>query len=384
VTTPFPTLLPGGTLGIVGGGQLGRMTAMAARTLGYRVEVLDPDPRAPAAPVADHHHVAALDDREAALAFARRCDVITLEWENADADLLDELKAVTPVHPDPAVLRVAQHRLREKERARDLGLRTAPFARVRSDAELSRALERIGTPALLKTSTGGYDGRGQAPIRSASEAPEAFTALEGGERELILEGWVEFEAELSVVVARAGSGEMRSYPPVQNTHRDGILDSTLSPAPVPGEIAAEAVRISEALAEALEVVGVLAVELFLDPEGRLFVNEIAPRPHNSGHWTLEGCAVSQFEQLVRAVCGLPLGSTEPLSPTAMVNLLGEHLENADAAAYRRALADPAAVLHLYGKAVGRRGRKMGHLTVTHPDAGEAMRRALVCRTSLAG
>jgi 5-(carboxyamino)imidazole ribonucleotide synthase len=382
--SPVPTLLPGSTLGIVGGGQLGRMTAMAARSLGYRVEVLDPDPLAPAAPVADHHHVAALDDRRAALAFARGCDVITLEWENADAELLDELKEVTPVRPDPSVLRVAQHRLREKERARSVGLRTAPFAAVRGAEDLAAALERIGVPALLKTATGGYDGRGQAPIRAESEATAAFAALEGEERELILEGWVEFVAEISVIVVRGGAGEMRSYPPVRNTHREGILDCTVAPADLSPEVATEAVRIGEALAEELDVVGVLAVELFLDGGGLLYVNEIAPRPHNSGHWTLEGCAVSQFEQLVRAVCGLPLGSTRPLSPAAMVNLLGEHLEGADADAWRRALADPDATLHLYGKAEARRGRKMGHVTVTATDAEEALRRALSARAALAG
>jgi 5-(carboxyamino)imidazole ribonucleotide synthase len=370
-------LLPGATIGIVGGGQLGRMLAMEARRMGYRTVVLDPDPDSPAGQVADAVVAAPLDDADAARELARRVDVVTLEWENADVGVLRELEATVPVRPGPHVLYVAQHRVREKDAARRLGLETAPYRAVGSLAELERALAEIGTPAVLKTARGGYDGRGQFVVRDASEAQEAFNALAGAPGgELILEGWVEFRLEASVICARSPSGEMESFGVVHNTHRGGILHTTVAPAPVAPHLAAKAREIGETLAEGLDVVGLLAVELFVTADEHLLVNEIAPRPHNSGHYTWEACVVSQFEQQLRAVCGLPLGSTELLRPAAMINLLGEDAGTGTGiAAVAAALAEPAVALHLYGKREARPGRKMGHLTALGETPHEALERA---------
>lgn len=378
-------LLPGARIGILGGGQLGRMLALAARRLGYRTLVLDPDPGGPAAQVADGCLAAALDDADAVRELARACDVLTLEWENADAAALREVEATAPVRPGPHVLEVAQHRLREKDAARRLGLPTAEYRPVRNRAELDAALAALGCPAVLKTCQGGYDGRGQVVIQHPAGAGAALAALGGEGADLILEAWVRFRLEASVVVARSVSGEIACFPVGENTHRGGILESTQVPARLPAPVAREAQRIGEALAEGLQVVGLLAVELFVEEDGGLRVNEIAPRPHNSGHYTWEACVVSQFEQHLRAVCGLPLGSPELLRPAAMVNLLGEHLGAGGAApCWAGAFADPTVALHLYGKREARVGRKMGHLTALADSAEQALARALDARRRLGG
>ena len=369
-------VLPGETIGLVGGGQLGRMFALEARRMGYRTVVLDPAADAPAAVVADESIAAPLDDTAAMAELARRSSVITLEWENADVGALRELERVVPVHPGPAVLEVAQHRVREKDAARRLGVATTDFRALRTRAELHAALAEVGAPAILKTATGGYDGKGQAVIRDDSFADAAFDALGGGEAELILEGWVPFVREISVVCARSTAGEVAAFPVAENIHRRGILHCTTVPAAVDDELAQRARGVAIALCEGLGVVGLLAVEMFVTASGQVLMNEIAPRPHNSGHFTWEACATSQFEQQLRAVCGLPLGSTELLRPAAMINLMGEDVGTGlDQPAAAAALAVPGVSLHLYGKREARTGRKMGHLTALAGSAEQALERA---------
>jgi 5-(carboxyamino)imidazole ribonucleotide synthase len=357
-------LLPGSTIGIIGGGQLGRMFTLEARRMGYRVVVLEPTPESPAGQVADRVIAAPFGDREAARELARSCDVVTLEWENADAGMLAELEQMVPVRPGPHLLLVAQHRILEKQAARRLGLETADFHPVRSLTDLQEGISLLGLPALLKTAQGGYDGKGQRRITSADEAQQALNDLGGEGTDLILEALVRFRAEASVICARSLSGEIATFPIAENIHRNGILDVSLAPARLSTIVLQRAREAGEALCEGLDVVGLLAVELFITEDERVLVNEIAPRPHNSGHYTWEACAVSQFEQQLRAVCGLPLGSTELLRPAAMINLLGEDIgtgENLPGTA--DALRLPGLSLHLYGKRESRPGRKMGHLTV---------------------
>jgi 5-(carboxyamino)imidazole ribonucleotide synthase len=376
-------ILPGSTIGVVGGGQLGRMLALEARRMGYRVVVLDPGADSPAGQVADEQIVASLSDPDAARELARRSDVLTLEWENADPTVLRDLADLLPVRPGAHVLDVAQHRIREKDTARSLGLPTPEYRAVSDRASLAAALESIGVPAVLKTARGGYDGRGQSVVRTADEAAMAFETLSTLCPELILEAWVPFRMEVSVISARTPDGEIASYPIGENVHRDGILHTTTVPARIPPEVAEEARRIGAAFAEGIDLVGLLAVELFVTTDDRLLVNEIAPRPHNSGHYTWEACMTSQFEQHVRAVCGLPLGSTELLRPSAMVNLLGDDVLSARrSGGFGAALSVPGVSLHLYGKADAQPRRKMGHLTAVADSAGEALDRAADARERL--
>jgi 5-(carboxyamino)imidazole ribonucleotide synthase len=375
-------VLPGGTIGIVGGGQLGRMFALEARRMGYRVIVLEPGTGAPAVQVADEHIHAPFDDHDAMRTLAERSDVITLEWENADVATLRDIERIVPVRPGPGVLEVAQHRVREKDTARALGILTAGYRAVSTRDDLRDALREIGTPAVLKTARWGYDGKGQAVIRDAADADAAFAAVTGegeGEAELILEEWVRFTMEVSVVCARSPNGETACFPVAENIHRNAILDLSIVPARVTPGIEEEARRTAEAMARGLDVVGLLAVEMFVGEDGHVRMNEIAPRPHNSGHYTIEACPVSQFEQQLRAVCGLPLGSTDLLRPAAMANLMGEHAGTAlGRAGAAGALGVPMTALHLYGKAEARPGRKMGHLTSlgdTPEEAAERVARA---------
>jgi 5-(carboxyamino)imidazole ribonucleotide synthase len=365
-------ILPGSTIGIIGGGQLGRMFTLEARRMGYRVVVLEPSSDSPAGQVADRVICAPFDDRDAALELARSCDVVTLEWENADAGMLAELERMVPVRPGPHLLLVAQHRVLEKQAARRLGLDTADFHPVRSLSDLREGMSLLGFPALLKTAQGGYDGKGQRRIGSADEAEAALSELGGEGTELILEAMVSFHAEASVICARSPSGEIATFPIAENIHRNGILDISLAPARLSEGVLKRAREVGETLCEGLDVVGLLAVELFVTADERVLVNEIAPRPHNSGHYTWEACAVSQFEQQLRAICGLPLGSTELLRPAAMINLLGEDIgtgENLPGTV--PALDLPGLSLHLYGKREARAGRKMGHLTVLGATAEAA-------------
>jgi 5-(carboxyamino)imidazole ribonucleotide synthase len=369
-------ILPGATIGIVGGGQLGRMFTLEARRMGYRVAVLDPGADAPAVQVADESIIAPFDDVGAARELARRSAVVTLEWENADVATLRELEALVPIRPGPGVLEVAQHRVREKDAARRLGVPTADYRAVGSLDDLTAALREIGVPAVLKTARGGYDGKGQAVIRDPAEAESAFRSVAPEGAELILEAFVRFRMEISVVCARSPGGEVACFPVGENEHRGGILHSTVAPARITPQLAEEARRIARALAEGLEVVGLLAVEMFVGEDGVVRMNEIAPRPHNSGHYTWEACPVSQFEQQLRAVCGLPLGSADLLRPAAMINLMGDDAGTGlGRAGTAEMMGVPIAALHLYGKAESRPGRKMGHVTALGDTAGEALERA---------
>jgi 5-(carboxyamino)imidazole ribonucleotide synthase len=356
------TLCPGSTIGILGGGQLGRMTAMAAARLGYRVHVFTPEPDSPCAQVSAAATVAAYEDQAALAAFAEEVDVVTLEFENVPLDTARFLAARRPFHPSPDVLAVTQIRTAEKAEVNKLGAGTAPWRAVRNADELDAALAAIGRPAVLKTNRLGYDGKGQARIGPADDAKETWTRL--GTGDAILEGFVDFTREISVVLARGADGRIAAYPAVENRHRDHILSETIAPAPIAPALAAEAERIAAGIAEDMGYVGVLAVEMFETRAGALLVNEMAPRPHNSGHWTIEGAATSQFEQLVRAICGLPLGAVNVLARSRMENLIGEEAND-----WPRYVADPTARLHLYGKAKARPGRKMGHVTYVFMDGG---------------
>lgn len=376
------TLAPGATIGLIGGGQLARMFALEARRMGFHTRVLDPAPHSPAAQVADAHVCAPLDDLDAAGELARGCDVVTLEWENADVGTLHHAAQWAPVHPAPGVLEIAQHRVREKDAVRRLGLATAEYRPVTNQADLRTALAEVGTPAVLKTARGGYDGRGQVVLERADQADEAFRELAPAS-DLVLEAWVPFRMEVSAICARNAQGEVATFPIAENVHKHGILDVTVAPARVPASVAGAARQTGEALAEGLGVVGLLAIEMFVTPDDRLLVNEIAPRPHNSGHFTWEACATSQFEQQLRAVCGLPLGATELLLPAAMANLFGDEFRaDGSLPAAAHTLATRGVALHLYGKRHPRPGRKMGHLTALASTTDEAEERVRFARNQL--
>ncbi|MEC9345147.1 MAG: 5-(carboxyamino)imidazole ribonucleotide synthase [Pseudomonadota bacterium] len=351
-------LAPGSVIGVLGGGQLGRMMALAAARLGYRVHVYCPETDSPAAQVSAASTVAAWDDEAALARFAAGVDAVTLEFENVPVPAVRFLEARVPVRPGSRVLSVAQDRLNEKTLARRLGIEVAPFAAVASQADLQAALAEIGVPAVLKTRNEGYDGKGQRVIRDAAVAPAAFDELGG--RACILEQFVPFVAEISVIVARGIDGAVVAWPAVENRHRHHILDLTIAPAAVAVATTAAADRAARALAEGLAVEGLLAVEFFVTVDGGVLFNEMAPRPHNSGHWTIEACTVSQFEQQVRAAAGLPLGSTLAHHRAVMRNLIGD-----DAANWAKLVASDGS-LHLYGKAEARPGRKMGHVTKLYP------------------
>ncbi len=375
------TILPGATLGILGSGQLGRMFAQAAARLGYRVHVYSPEADSPTGQVAAHETVAAYDDVAALTEFAQSVSVVTLEFENVPAIAAETVAKYAPVRPSGNVLHIAQNRLREKRFLQTNGIACAPFAEVTSEEGLQRAIEDIGLPAVLKTSDSGYDGKGQAMVRTSDEAHDEWK--NGGCQPSVLEGFVEFQRELSVIVARSPGGDTAIQGPIANDHANHILDVSMFPLPELEPFAAEAHAIARAVAEAFDLEGVACVEFFLTTDGRLLVNEIAPRPHNSGHLTIEASHTSQFDRQVRAICNLPLGSTDPISPAAMVNLLGDIWEHGEPR-WAEAMADPRVRLHLYGKAEPRPGRKMGHITVLADTASEAAERAKSAREALRG
>ncbi len=374
-------ILPGATLGVLGSGQLGRMFAIAARRLGYRVHVLSPDDDTPTGQVADLEINAAYDDLDAVAEFARNVSVVTFEFENVPAATTDVAASFAPVRPGGNVLHVTQHRLREKSFLRQSGLPVTPFAPVRTLEELHQAIALLGCPAVLKTAAWGYDGKGQVMLREASQAAAAWQSL--ATDEAILEAFVDFQSELSIVAARGIHGEFVCYGPIANSHDHHILDLSVLPANLPRKTADEAVEIARTVLDKLDVVGVLCVELFHHRNGELLVNELAPRPHNSGHLTIDACVTCQFEQQVRAVCGLPLGSTRLHSPAAMANLLGD-LWQPRQPNWAAACALPDVKLHLYGKRQARPGRKMGHLTALAGTAEEAAAKALAARAALVG
>jgi 5-(carboxyamino)imidazole ribonucleotide synthase len=366
-------ILPGATIGILGGGQLGRMTGIAARTMGYDVRVLDPDEHAPAFQLASGAITAPFHDAAAAAELARGAAVVTLEIEQIAADALDAAAAHAPLRPDAGVVRTVQERGRQKEFLSKHGFPLGDFAIVGTAAACADAVTKLG-PSIVKATMGGYDGRGQVRVRIAGEAATAFEQVGG--RRAVVEQFLDIDAELSVLVARSATGEVVAYPPSRNHHEHGILVWASVPAEFDPAVERRAGELAAAIAEALGVTGLLAIEMFLTRDGRLLVNELAPRPHNTYHHTERACATSQFEQLVRAVCGLPLGEVAVTRPSAIHNLLGElwvdGTPNVEAA-----LALPGVRLHLYGKRSARAGRKMGHLSASAATAGEA--RDLVLR-----
>ena len=364
-------VLPGGTIGVLGSGQLGRMLALAARRMGYRVHTYSPDTNSPTGQVADVEVTGSYDDLDAIRRFASAVDVVTMEFENVSADAAAAAAGVTVVRPSGAALHTTQQRAREKAFLQAQGLPVAPCVRVTSEDELRAALSMVGVPAIVKTAAFGYDGKGQQRVRHADDVPGVWARLGGGEA--IVEQVIDFACEVSVVAARGADGTMADYGAVENEHRHHILHLTMAPARVPAAVTAEASALARRVMEALDYVGVLCVEFFVTRDGRLLVNEIAPRPHNSGHYTIEACATSQFEQQVRAVCGLPLGSTAQARPAAMINLLGDVWAGGEPQ-WEAALAEPGVALHLYGKAEPRAGRKMGHLTVVADTLDEAVAR----------
>tara|TARA_R110000765_G_scaffold2301_1_gene6694 strand:+ start:285771 stop:286838 length:1068 start_codon:yes stop_codon:yes gene_type:complete len=350
MTDPLPT---GATIGILGGGQLGRMLSVAAARLGFRTHIYEPGANPPAADVAHACTTAAYDDTAALTAFAQSVDVITYEFENIPTEALDILEAIKPIHPNREALRISQDRLTEKDFLKGLGLNTAPYADIPDAAALDAALGTIGTPSILKTRRFGYDGKGQARLKSDADAAQAIADMAGAPA--LLEGFVDFTIEVSVIAARSATGEVACYDPGENVHRDGILHTTTVPASLPASARTDAVLLAARILNALDYVGVMGVELFVTPAG-LIVNEIAPRVHNSGHWTQNGCAVDQFEQHIRAVAGWPLGDGQRHSDVVMENLIGHDMDRVPELA-----AAPDTALHLYGKAETKPGRKMGHV-----------------------
>jgi 5-(carboxyamino)imidazole ribonucleotide synthase len=352
-------IAPGSTIGILGGGQLGRMTALAAAALGYKSHIYCPDPGAPAKHVTAFATTAPYEDHAALARFADAVDVITFEFENVPAETAEFLAERKPVRPSPTVLRISQDRLREKNFLRSIDVATTDYREVTSAAALARAARDLGLPAVLKSVRYGYDGKGQVKIAGDRDIEECWREM--GAPVGILEGFVDFACEISVIVARSGPGVLATYAPAENQHVNHILDTSIVPARVKSEVALRAEAIARHVAERLDAIGLVAVEMFVKPDDQVLVNELAPRPHNSGHWTLDGAVTSQFEQLVRAICGLPLGSPERHSDAVMKNLIG-----AAVATWREVLSEPSAKLHLYGKEKALPGRKMGHVTRLTP------------------
>jgi 5-(carboxyamino)imidazole ribonucleotide synthase len=372
-------ILPGATVGVLGGGQLGRMFTLQARTMGYRVVVLDPDPQSPAGALADRQLRAPYEDEAALAELSRCCDAITTEFENVPAPALERLAQSAIVRPPVTAVATAQDRIAEKTFFREHGFATAEFHPVRSRKELEQALAAIASPALLKTSRLGYDGKGQAPVNTEAEAVSAFERFKGVP--CVLERRVELKTELSVILARGEDGEIATFPPAENRHHQGILETSVVPARVSDALTRGARALATAVAEAMGYVGVLGVELFVTKSDQLLVNEMAPRPHNSGHYTMDACSADQFEQQLRALCGLPLARPWLLSPVAMINLLGDLWQRGEPR-WEEALRRPGVRLHLYGKAEPRPGRKMGHLNCLAPDPARALALALETRDAL--
>ncbi len=380
MTRPLP---PGATLGVIGGGQLGAMFAMAAKRLGYRVEAISDAADCPAKHHCDGVHVVSYADAEALARIAAGLDAVTFEFENVPVEAARALAAVVPCRPAPDVLFTTQDRAREKAFLVRHGFACAPHRLVRSRDELRAAVAALGLPAVLKTAAFGYDGKGQRKLEAEGDVDPAWDAL--GPAECVLEGWVDFDCEVSVVAARGRAGEVAVFEPARNAHAHHILDVSSAPAGLPAAVLDEARTTTARILAALDVVGVACVEFFVTRAGTLVVNEIAPRPHNSGHLTIAACETSQFEQQARAVCGLPLGSTRQLAPAAMANLLGECWANGEPD-WSAALGVPGVSLLLYGKSEPRPGRKMGHLTALAPSVEEAIAnvtraRALACRSA---
>lgn len=354
--TPLP---PGSTIGIIGGGQLGRMAALAAARMGYHTHIYCPDHDSPASHVATKTTIAAYDDIAGLAAFAQSVDVVTFEFENIPVSSVELLSSLVTVRPSARVLSIAQDRVSEKTFFNDLGIATAPWRAVRNLTDLEAAVAALGRPSVLKTARMGYDGKGQVKITNGTDLGAAWASLKTDEA--VLEGFITFSGEISVIIARGPDGQSKSFEPVWNVHTKHILDTSTVPAPISSDQAQAALDIALRSAQALDLVGLLAVELFLADTGEILANEMAPRPHNSGHWTIDACITDQFEQFIRAVCGLPLGNPTRHSDAVMTNLIGTDIER-----WPEILSNPNAKLHLYGKAEAREGRKMGHVTTIKP------------------
>jgi 5-(carboxyamino)imidazole ribonucleotide synthase len=373
---------PGKTLGILGGGQLGRMLGQAAQTLGYRVHVFEPAGPCPAGAVANQEVNASYDDTAALTAFARECAVVTYEFENIPSGPLAAIAPLVPLHPRAEVLHTTQNRQREKAWLRANGFPHVRYAEA-LDGDIVAAIGQVGRPCVVKTADFGYDGKGQMKIATDADLEQAAAIFRG--RRCVLERWIDFSCEISVIVARSAAGETRTFPVAENIHTRHILDFSIVPARVNPAVRRDAEALATAIAEKLGVVGLIAVEMFVAGGGEVLVNELAPRPHNSGHWSIDGCETSQFEQHVRAVCGLPLGGVAVREPTVMVNILGDAWFAGDARRepnWAAILAEPRAKLHLYGKTEPRPGRKMGHFTVRAGDVETALTRARELKAKL--
>ncbi|GGH09825.1 5-(carboxyamino)imidazole ribonucleotide synthase [Paenibacillus segetis] len=364
----LPIIGPGSRIGVLGGGQLGRMMALAGSNLGYHFVTLDPTPECPCGQLTEQI-VAGYDDKKAARLLAERSDVITYEFENVDAEVAALLERLSYVPQGSKLLFTTQHRLREKAAVEAAGVKVAPYRKVSSEAELQEAVTQLGIPSVLKTATGGYDGKGQWVIKSIAEIGPAYTELSKAGTELVLEQFIPFVKELSVISARSPRGEIKTFPVAENIHVDNILHTSIVPARVEADVLHEAEQLAARIAESMEAVGLLAVEMFLTQDGELYVNELAPRPHNSGHYTMEACTTSQFEQHVRAICNLPLGEVKLMSPVVMVNVLGEHLDEVVGALSQGAWTNSDVVpkVHLYGKSGSAPKRKMGHINLLCHD-----------------
>jgi 5-(carboxyamino)imidazole ribonucleotide synthase len=377
-------VLPGAVVGVLGSGQLGRMFAIAARRMGYRVHTFSPDADTPTGQVADLEVIAPYDDLDEVRRFAAGVSVVTFEFENVPAPTAQAAAEYAPVRPRGEVLHTTQHRIREKTFLTNAGLPLTPFRTVTTSDELASAVADLGCPSILKTADFGYDGKGQVRVTSPEQAEAAWFSI--GNVPAVLEAFISFEREVSVVAARGFDGAYADWGVIENRHHNHILDVSIAPAAVSDSVVCEARELTRAVLEALDVVGVLCVEFFVQPDGSLLINELAPRPHNSGHLTFDASVTSQFEQQLRAVCGLPLGSTELLRPAAMANLLGDiwqpHINKGREPNWRAALAHPNVKLHLYGKLAPRPGRKMGHLTALASDSSAALDFVLAARSAL--
>ncbi|WP_202080894.1 5-(carboxyamino)imidazole ribonucleotide synthase [Caldalkalibacillus salinus] len=360
--------LPPATIGILGGGQLGRMMALEAREMGYRIMTLDPTFDSPCAQVADSHVQKPFNSVEGAIELAEQADIITYEFENISAEVAHHLEKTSHMPQGYRLLYATQNRIREKQAIEKAGVKVAPYYKIQDEADLHEGLEQLDYPAVLKTTEGGYDGKGQLVIRAEEDLLHAIDMVRQSKQPLVLEQWVAFEKEISVVIARNPNGEVATFPVGENIHRENILHATIAPARISESVQKQALSVARKLAQTFELVGLLAIEMFVLPTGEVLVNELAPRPHNSGHYTQQGCMTSQFEQHVRAVCNLPLGATDLHTPTVMVNILGEHLD--DAVGQLTQMSSHMKV-HLYGKKDAKPKRKMGHLNVTANTIEEA-------------
>lgn len=361
-------VLPGQTIGIIGGGQLGRMMALSAKEMGYKIAVLDPTPNSPCGQIADFEITAEYSDLNAISQLAELSDVITYEFENIDVKALEYLEGNSYLPQGSELLKLTRNRLTEKTAIQNLGIQVAPFRLVENEAQFFEAISIIGLPAVLKTTTGGYDGKGQVVIKSDAAFEEALSLI--AKQQCILEGWVPFEKELSIIVARNLNGDVNTFPIAENVHFNQILHTSSVPANITESVKSTVDQYAEKIASSFHLVGVLAIELFVTNDGQVFVNELAPRPHNSGHYSMNAGETSQFNQHVRAICNLPLGSTELLKPVVMVNILGEHVEEV----LKVMKQDSSLKVHLYGKEESKKGRKMGHINIMAATTEEAMKK----------